>query len=35
MAPCHECPDTQHTTDPSGTLSKGPDDVSNLVLNLF
>jgi hypothetical protein len=28
MAPCHERPLTT-TTDPLGTLSKGPGDVSN------
>jgi hypothetical protein len=26
MAPCHERPDSQHTSDPSGTLREGSDD---------
>ena len=27
MAPYDECPNTEPTADPSGTLKKGPDDV--------
>ncbi|MEI8228729.1 MAG: hypothetical protein WCH77_10770, partial [Planctomycetota bacterium] len=34
MAPYRERPDTHHTADPLGTLSKGSVDVSRLVVNL-